>query len=402
VAKPFDLAVGEWWQVPRVGNSQLADVYSPLGGPQLMSAWGGACVDTSRKDLLVFGGGHLDLTDNAVYAFNFDPGSGNNLTWRRKVSSSNPAANDDSETNADGSPASRHTYSCLLYRASLDKMIVGPGGFLAGGGGVRSAAAWGFDCATENPSSSLTSAWTRYDDGPSTVGDPRAAMAYDPSTAKYYVQFSTGFVSFDPTAGSGSQWTVLHDFEGPNTSDNTTDAALFGPNKMYWVNTADGGELWARIFTDPWTYTGAESTGIGATGDINILDVANPGMRWEPSLANLVLWGGTATGGTDNRDIYKVSSSGAVTRVGGTGATPDNPQANGTFGRFAYLGGCGSAYSGLWALVNSTTGHVYFYRSSAPPLTLSGTITGAVTEADLVAGGKTIILTLGNDTFVGA
>src|SRR5882724_5625402 len=99
MAMPFDLVAGQWWQVPRVGNSHLADVYSPLGNVQLMTAWGGGCIDTLRKDLLIFGGGHTDLTDNAVYAFSFDPGSANFLTWRRKVSSSAVAANNDSETN---------------------------------------------------------------------------------------------------------------------------------------------------------------------------------------------------------------------------------------------------------------------------------------------------------------
>jgi hypothetical protein len=335
-------------------------VYSPLGGPQLMSAWGGACVDTKRNDLLVFGGGHTDLTDNAVYAFNFD-----SLVWRRKVSSSATAANDDSETNADGSPASRHTYDTLHYNAGLDKMIVGVGGFLAGPGGIGSDVPWGFDCATENPNTSLTAAWTQYDTGKgATLGSPHASMAYDPAQAKYFTQYSTGFASFDPTAGAGSQWTTLHDFEGPNTSHNTTDVALLSSNEMTWVNTADGGEIWARFLTDPWSYIGSESTGIGVTGDINLLDIANPGMRWDSNLGCMLLWGGLVTGGQDSRDVYVYDPRpNSIKRVSGWGDVPDAPQTNGTFGRWSYIGRCNSAYFGLWVLVNTTTSDVFFYRS---------------------------------------
>ena len=36
----------------------------------------------------------------------------------------------------------------------------------------------------------------------------------------------------------------------------------------------------------------------------------------------------------------------------------------------------------------------------SPVITLSGTITGTITESDIVTGGKTIILTLANDTWV--
>jgi hypothetical protein len=364
MAMPFDLVAGQWWQVPRVGNSHLADVYSPLGGPQLMTAWGGACVDTSRKDLIVAGGGHADLTDNAVYAFNFET-----LVWRRKVSSSAVAANDDSEVNADGSPASRHTYDSLLYDVARDSVVFAPGGFLAGPGGIRSVRLWEFAASTENPSAALPSAWTRRDDHPSPT--PNAVMAFGPTSGLYFTQAGNdGLHSFNITAAPGSQWIQLTSFEGPNFSDNTVAVAPLTPNQITWVNTADSGDIWSRNLTTPYAYIGSESTGIGATGDINILDVTNPGMRWEPVLGKMLLWGGLATGGTDRRDTYRLDMTAkTVTRVAGTGDIPDAPQTNGTFGRWAYLGGCGANYSGLWVLVNNTTSDVFFFRSSgAPPV----------------------------------
>lgn len=376
MAKPFDLAIGEWWQVPRVGNSQLADVYpTNPGGNQaaIISAWSGACVDTSRKDLLVWGGGHADYTGNEVYAFNFDSGSGNYLTWRRKTFPSTPL-NNDAEQNADGSPASRHTYSGLNYHPSRDTMVVAAGGFLAGAGGVRSLVAWEFACTTESPNSAAPSAWTQKDTAPTIAPngtpEPFMSMAYDATANKFYSQHNRGFTSFDPAASAGTQWTELTNFEGPAVADNTCAIAQAptSPRQIIWPSVTDSGEAFGRRL-DTNAYIGTETTGLPASGSINILDVADPGLLWEPNLLNMLLWGGTATGGTDNRDVYKLNlSTKAITRVAGTGDIPSAPTANGTFGRFAYLGGCGASYDGLCCLVNSTTGHVYFYRSSGTPI----------------------------------
>ena len=67
-----------------------------------------------------------------------------------------------------------------------------------------------------------------------------------------------------------------------------------------------------------------------------------------------MLWGGTLAGGTDNRDVYEMDPlTWVITRRAGTGDTPDNPQTNGTFGRWAYLGDCGSNWRGLFVLVNN-------------------------------------------------
>lgn len=373
MAMPFDLAIGQWYQVPRVGNSQLADVFpTNPGGSQaaITSAFSGACVDTSRKELLVWGGGHGDYTGNEVYAFNVNPASPNYLTWRRKTFPSTPL-NNDSEANADGSPASRHTYSGILYSASLDKMVVAPGGFLAGPTGVASAASWLFDCTTESPNSAAPSAWTRKDDAPTIApgGGPESKMSMvrDAVNGLYYTQHGRGFARFDPTAGTGSQWTELTNFEGPAVGFDTSIWLPGTPRHMVWSSDQDSGDIFARRL-DTNAYIGAETTGVGATGAINILDFKGVGMGYEPNLGQAILWGGLVTGGVDRRDTYRLDfSTKVITRLSGTGDIPDAPATFGVYGRWAYLGDCGSQYNGLWMLVNSTTSDVYFYRSSLGP-----------------------------------
>lgn len=378
MAKPFDLAVGEWWQVPRVGNSHLADVYatpSP-GGDQtaIMNEWSGGCVDTSRLDLLIWGGGHGGYAGNEVYAFELD-----NFVWRRKSFYSTPL-NDNSESNADGSPAARHTYAGLCYDATRDTLVVAAGGFLAGPAGVRSNFPWEFNCTNETPNASAPGAWLQKDIAPDIPPDtvqPFSSMAFDTATGKYYSQHQRGLARFSPGASPGSQWETLTTFEGSSVLDVPVAIAPISPSQIIWPSTVATGQCFGRRL-DTNAYIGTEGGGLPVTGDLNILDVDSPGIGWEPVAQKMILWGGLATGGTDRRDVYKLDlGTKVVTRVAGSGDIPDAPSVNGTFGRWAYLGGCGLSYSGLWVLVNSTTSDVYFYRSSggaagSPKLTLLG------------------------------
>lgn len=363
-SKPFNLAAGEWWQVPRVGNSRLSDVYAtnPGGGQdKIMGGFSGACFDSSRKDLIVWGGGHTDYQGNEVYAFNLVT-----LVWRRKCNPSTPA-NNDGETNGDGSPASRHTYAGLNYNVARDSMVVAAGGYLAGPTGVRSNATWEFACSTETPNATAPGAWTRRDDcptiSPGSGPEPYMSMAFDSASGKYFTQHNRGFCRYDPSLSPGSQWTALTNFEGPAVTDEPVCVAPLSPSQIIWPSGADSGEVFGRRL-DTNAYIGAETTGLPASGALNILDVTDPGCGWDPIAQRVIIWGGTATGGTDNRDVYSLNvGTKVITKVTGTGDIPTNPAAAGTFGRFAYLGAA-AGYEGLWLLVNSTTTDCYFYRSS--------------------------------------
>ena len=367
MAKPFDLAVGEWWKVPRVGNSRLADVYpSPNpGGNQaaIMDAWNGACVDTLRKNLLVWGGGHADYSGNELYAFDLV-----NFVWRRKTFPSTPDA-DDGETYADGSPTIGHTYSCLVYLPDLDKMLVGPGR-QRWDDGSSSTRAWLFDCSVESPDVAAPSAWAQQDAAPA-AGNIYANLVYDPVTKLAYNQDgagASGLQVFDPTKSPGNQWIELNTGGGSNVQSDSATCALTNPRRACFHNAISGTLVVRRL--DNFLYDGTEND-FGATGATAIFSAANhPGLAWDSGANKLVMWGGTLTGGTDNRDVYFLDfSTKVVTRVAGTGDIPDNPGPNGTFSRFQNLEACGEAWKGLNVLVNTTTSDVYFYRSSAQDAT---------------------------------
>jgi hypothetical protein len=368
---PFDLAVGEWWQVPDVGNSQLADVYNPsnpAGSTQIISAWNGGAIDTLRRDLIIWGGGHADYSGNEVYAFNFDPADTlGYLEWRRK-SLSSTADTDDNESYADGSPTSRHTYSSLEYDPVADRLVCGLGGSLYDSGAFSNSC-WSFDLTNETPSAAAPSAWTQHDDGAATGGGT-GNLAYDKIAALFYNQHAQGnggLQTFDPTQAPGSQWDVINTGDAGVVNRQRSVIAYTTPRRICFAG-ANNTLTVRRLDTFAWE--GAE-TGFGVTGDTAVFSGGDTvGMTWDDGLQKLLAWDGTAAGGTDNRDVYYVNlASKVVTRVAGTGDIPTNPAANGTFGRFRNLGECGEAYYGLNILVNATNGHVYFYRSSEPPPT---------------------------------
>jgi len=372
--KPFDLAIGEWWQVPDVGNSQLADVYAspaPAGDQAaIMYAWGSAALDTLRKRVFVWNGGHLDYAGNEGYIFDLDPESGTYLTWFRNLYYSTADTNDD-ETYSDGSPAARHVYASLEYHPVLDKYFFGPGCAIYDSGAFTRGV-WGLDAAVNSPNAASPGSWTRYDDLPAGIDDADASqLAWDSEDGLFYHNHhgtNGGLASFDPTLGAGSQWTII-----TNGSDNglvqwdPTCIAHTTPKRHCFAVNGLSTLVVRRLDTNAWE--GSESA-FGLTGDTNIFQGVSVGIQWDDTLQKLVCWGGTRTGGTDNRDVYTVDlGTKVVSRITGTGDTPDNPTNGGsgdtgTFGRWRNLSSLGAAWAGLYLLVNSTTSHVYFYRAS--------------------------------------
>lgn len=377
---PFDLLVHQWGKTPRVGNSRLSDVYAtpaPAGSQnQIMDAWSSGCVDTKRRDLLIFGGGHTDYAGNEVYAFKIPElfpskvsTAGTPLTWRIKNFYSTAGAG-DTEAAPGGGPASRHTYSGLTYSAARDRMVA-VGGVVWGPTGGFSNGTWEMDCSVESPSSMNVGAWTQKDN---IVAFPTGGFdAITVVDANGHVWYRALWLAeFDPTASPGSQWSDRNDFQnGPPTI--SMGACLipgFGSVADRMVTCGGGsgngsdGVTVQRLVT-PWAYEGGGENAYGTTGDTILEADGGIGMGWEPNIGRIVAWNGDAF---SNLDTYELDP---VTRIWrrqlNFGDVPDAPTGNGTFGRFAYLGGCGPEYAGLWILVNTTTSDVFFYRSSPGP-----------------------------------
>lgn len=93
------------------------------------------------------------------------------------------------------------------------------------------------------------------------------------------------------------------------------------------------------------------------------------------------------TVGADQTEQYRVNT--ATDNFFGVGSTQDG--AAGGVMSWANIGAPSAVEFGLIAIE---------FKATPPTVTLSGTITSSTTEADVVAGGKTIILTVAGDTWV--
>lgn len=355
------LAVGEWLVAPSTGNYRLSDVYaspSPTGSQgAIIGSWNGAFYDSYRKDLVLLAcGGHNDYYGNEVYAFNCDPLSGNYLTWRRKAFYSTESSGSVVENFSDDTPSSAHTYNNTMYDDGNDQALRLPGVFVNGSTGAFTERTYSFDMATESPSAAAPSAWSRLDDItlPAPGGGPYPIAIWDPVNQLAWIECDDGLVVFDPNETATNQYTALTSFES-GTSNSGRYTSIYIPDATTPLLFRVGNSYTqTRDLTTPYA-----KHLLGQSGDNAISGDNGPGLLWDPINERVVAWGGTLSGGTDNRDLYFYDlDTETWTRSAGSGDIPDNPEANGTFGRFQYIG------DGLAVLVNSTTSNVYFVRIS--------------------------------------
>src|SRR5262245_1368502 len=150
-------------------------------------AWNGGVVDSSRDRLIMWGGGHNDYAGNEIYAIDLPT-----RTMQRLTDPSPPnlpiGTRDCRETLADGRPNSRHTYGGMAYIAHADRLFV-YGGSLACGPGNFSRVTWTFHFP------SLT--WQRMDpSGPQPGFDAGVVAAYDPNSKKVYLHDSRDLYAY--------------------------------------------------------------------------------------------------------------------------------------------------------------------------------------------------------------
>ncbi len=394
------LAVGEWLKAPVQTGSKISGVFaSPNpGGTQatITSSWGGGCYDSLRDEFIIHGGGHGDYSGNEFYAFSIST-----ATWRIKAYYSTPRDATGDIRYADGTPPSAHTYTCLTYLPSTDRILRLPG--LAPytlGSAFFSTHVDSLDASVESPATAIPGSWTAKANDAD--GNSDGIWAYNSLDGKFYGMYSGGSSSqgirhYDPVGNAHTTDTTFDSGAANNAHNMTAAIAPVGVGYMAYM----GGSLQMKKLSD-FTFAGTSDATYGATGATAIEGIVAPGFVWDPLGEQFVAWGGTLAGGTDNRDWYTLpdptSGSKVWTRHTGTGDIPPNPVTNGTYSRFMVRGS-----TGICALVNSTADEVYFLRVFAPPTAeVTGTATASITEADIVAGGKTIIVTLSDETYVAA
>ena len=135
-----EIAPGHWYEIP--DSSPLASGLLGKAGtaPARGSPRGAARrLHPGTNWLFVWGGGHADYGGNEVYAFDLET-----LRWERL---SDPAPTDRERTDsyADGSPRSRHTYDYLEFVPSAKRLISFGGAALYPSGSVSTRRISEFD-----------------------------------------------------------------------------------------------------------------------------------------------------------------------------------------------------------------------------------------------------------------
>jgi len=302
----------------------------------VVTAWGGGAFDSSRRQLIVFGGGHNDYAGNEVYGFDIASGAWQLL--RPPTPMAQVRASVDEY--ADGTPVSRHTYDNFAYMPDRAQLLVF--------GGSRYQ-----DGSTTNVTWTLDSGglvWTRrstFELG----GLFYTGSDYDEATGHVFMRNEGGLYTYDVAS---AEWSRLLDFGYPpyyprfSTSNYRRGVVVPGRRLFFMLGgeTADN-----AIDLLVWDIDGARDASAEwiTTGDASGVRVSGSGADYDRAGEAIVTWSG---GGPDILDLgTKVWRRGS-----GTGAPADQVQA-GTYGRWRYV-----AYVNAFVLVNEPTENVWIYK----------------------------------------
>ncbi|MES2946963.1 MAG: Ig-like domain-containing protein [Pseudomonadota bacterium] len=139
---------GSWMQA---SLNRYSDVWAPeelrpldvngMGATppsKIIAAWSGFAWDTSRGDLILYGGGHANHPGNDVYRWR-----GNTRKWERAALPSEIKLDAGSNFTAidgpDAAPAAAHTYDNNIYLPVVDRFLVFGGAAYNNGGAFRRA-----------------------------------------------------------------------------------------------------------------------------------------------------------------------------------------------------------------------------------------------------------------------
>jgi hypothetical protein len=309
-------------QLPNTKIRSVVPANAGTGVANVVSAWSGATVDTTRSRMLVWGGGHTDYDGNEMYALDLST-----LTIQRIVEPS-PVVSQSSCNSAlpDGLPAARHTYGGLAYIAHLDSFFATGGSLSTCGGGDK--ASWTYNFGTRQWAMKVASSPMQSFYG--------TIAAYDPATRKVYVKDQGALYAYSPDSNS---YTKVAD-------TGATDYHLAGAldtKRRKLVMLGRGVQI-VDLATGQLTTMSTSNTPALATTD-------SPGVAYDPVADRIVAWSGGS-------NVYALNmDTGAWTQVNtGTGPT-SAAQWTGTFGRWAYI----PQYR-VFALINSIDEDAWVFR----------------------------------------
>lgn len=316
-----------WSQVP---NTKLASICAPDPSPghststdcrALVTAWGGAAIDSKRNRMILFGGGHGDYDGNELYAYDLSL----KKILRLNDPTALPSGASGSGTYSDGRPASRHTYGGITYTDHNDKMTVFGGSIPYNGDLLREL--WSLDFGSFYTSPNSATAWKKITNDIAT-GVNYGAMpfsTYDPYTKLVYlIDSGNGTYSFNTDT---NEIKVLNDSSGFTDYHYTMIADpinhyvyAFGYNNVKRMSIATGSNY---KWTDVLSSLGTSCSGLAGK--------ESPGIAYDSKSKKIIGWNGGAS-------VYVIDPiTLSCSKVAFTGSTPGEQQAAGTFNRFAYF-----------------------------------------------------------------
>lgn len=336
-----DLEPGHWYQVP---NSKMEVVFPnpvPEGwtGPQaVMDAWSGGAYDSTRDQLLVWGGGHCDYAGNELYAFDIE-----SLSWRRLTEPSTTIVEGVSRY-PDGRPSSRHTYDMLSYVPETNEFVS------VGGPGYVCDEPENYINATDVFNLALND-WEHGANHPSMGNSTGRVSAYDAATGHVWAHgtYDGRLAEYDPVADS---WKV----HGSGIYLEIYGKAAIDPGRheMIVVGGYNGNrQMLVWDLDNP----GANPKTPSTSGDRTLETRGGIGLAFDPVSDRYVGWGGGSSVYTLNPDtwIWTKVDPAVSNSVQGPAAN-----SNGTYGRFQYI-----PSKNAFIVVSHTDGDVYFYKLTA-------------------------------------
>jgi hypothetical protein len=359
------MPAGTWYEVPGSQLQELDGIAHLGSKPNVMGPWSGGVFDTTRNQLVVWGGGHADYAGNEIYAFNIDDLAWRQLTEPSPISGitetlSDGTPNQDALT--DNTPSSRHTYNGLVYLPQQDKLWSYSGSIWQSGycrGGL-----WEYDFGFVG-SASPSQGWQLGERGPSPSCEDVAA--YDSLTGLVYFfegrsssnSWRDALWTYDPSA-SGDPWQKR--FYSDDVIRARKMTAVVDPERRLFVAIGGGKLTVLDISTDT-----PELLSITATGNTEIIDGGAPGVAYDPVHKDIVVWNAEFDGSISPTDLYrintetfeisKIAPSSSNTTVPTFASHLPGQYTTGVFGRFRYV-----PSKDVYILVNGVDQNVYIYK----------------------------------------
>ena len=286
------LAAGAWQEL---SNTKIRDQLpgGTTGNPtSIVDAYSGACVDTLRHKLIVWGGGHGDYNGNEVYTIDYTSSPSVSRVFGPTFTT----------------PVSRHTYGGMAYISSTDVMYSVGGATYPDGN--KDNTNWEFNLTSN----------TFTNRGDSGIGTSILGtwVGYDSVTNQVYINNRNDMLTYN-----ASTYAMTNRGGSPDPGSLDMSICLDTTRRRMVVITA--GSLTYKLLDSPYTNGTISTSNTPGTVGENC-----PGFQYDPVGDRFVLWAGGAS-------VYAVSATGgAWSDITTSGGPASAQQASGTYGRWGY------------------------------------------------------------------